>query len=98
MRLIPWWKALSIGLVVLAAAIYLAMVVHELGVRLERGAARHAQVEADHGSPDHEAMLGAIWAHEHHPYDATWCPDYSASFENGCAQALTGAGGARSGR
>ena len=80
------------ALVVLAAAIYAALIVREISVRTESGTERRAHAQAGHGSPQEEAILGAIWAHEHHPPDASWGPDYSPMFQRGCAEAVAGIG------
>jgi hypothetical protein len=84
------WKPASVALVLLAATIYAAMVLHEISRRTQLGEERRARTHASRAFVDDEAMLGAIWAHEHHPYDATWCPDYSPSFRKGCAAAVAG--------
>ncbi len=90
MRLTTVLKPASIALVLLAATIYAALVVHEISRRMQLGEERRARTDASRALVDDEAMLGAIWAHEHHPHDATWCPDYSPSFQKGCAAAVAG--------
>ena len=88
MRVTNLWKAASIGLALLAATIYAVLIIHEISRRTDLGAERRARTNASRGSVEEEAMLGAIWAHQHHPYDASWCPDYSPSFQKGCADAV----------
>lgn len=91
MRLLNHWKAASIGLALLAATIYAVLIIHEISLRTERGAERRARTDASRELVEEEAMFGAIWAHQHRPYDASWCPDYSPSFHKGCAEAVVGA-------
>jgi hypothetical protein len=84
------WKPAWIALVLIAATLYAVLVGHELSRRARMGAERRARAEAARGFEDDQALLGTIWAHRRHPYDATWCPDYSPSFHEGCADAVAG--------
>ena len=91
MRVTTIWKAASVAMALLAAIIYAVLIIHEISRRTEWGAERRARADAGRELVDEEAMLGAIWAHQHRPYDASWCPDYSPSFQKGCADAVAGA-------
>jgi hypothetical protein len=87
-RLTNLWKPAAIALVLLAAAIYAGMVIHEISWRTQLGEERRAREDASGAFVEDEAVLGTIWAHQHHPYDASWCPDYSPSFQKGCVDAV----------
>ena len=87
MRLTNLWKPVAIVLVLLAAAIYAVLIVHEISRRTQLGQERRARADSSAFVED-EAMLGTIWAHQNHPRDATWCPDYSPSFQKGCVAAV----------
>jgi hypothetical protein len=87
-RLTNLWKPASVALALLAATIYAGLAVHEFSRRTRLGEERRARADAGRAFVDDEAMLGTIWAHEHHPHDASWCPDYSPSFLKGCADAI----------
>ena len=91
MRVTTIWKAASVAMALLAAIIYAVLIIHEISQRTEWGAERRARADAGRELVDEEAMLGAIWAHQHRPYDASWCPDYSPSFQKGCADAVASA-------
>jgi hypothetical protein len=90
MRLTNLWKPACLVLVSLAATIYAVLVVHDISRGVRLGAERRARADVSRSFIEEEAMLGTIWAHEHHPHDATWCPDYSPSFHKGCAGAVAG--------
>ncbi len=87
MRLSDLWKPAAVVLAVLAAGVYAVMVIREISVHMDAGRERRSGAEASHGSVEDETILGAVWAHRHRPYDASWCPDYSPSFLRGCAAA-----------
>ena len=87
MRLTQLWKPACVALAVLAATLYAGLAVHEFSRRTRLGEARRARADASRTLSDDEIMLGTIWAHEHKPYDASWCPSYSPSFRKGCADA-----------
>jgi hypothetical protein len=89
-RLSNLWKPVSIALALVGATIYAGLVVHEISRSAQSGAERRVRVDASRAFVDDEAMLGAIWAHRHHPFDSSWCPDYSHSFKIGCAEAIEG--------
>ena len=84
------WKPAAIALVLVAAAIYAGLVIHEISRRSELGTERRQRLDASRANVEDEAMLGTIWAHQHRPYDASWCPDYSPSFQKGCTDAVSG--------
>lgn len=86
MRLTDLRKPLAVAFIMVASVVYAGLVVHEFSLKLERGALRREQAAAGAAFVEDEAMLGTIWAHRHHPYDASWCPNYSASFRQGCAK------------
>jgi hypothetical protein len=88
-RLISLWKPASVASVLLAATLYAGLVGHEISRRTQLAEERRARTEASQDLVDDEVMLGAIWAHRHHPYDDSWCPDYSPSFRKGCAAAAS---------
>jgi len=87
-RLTDLWKPLAIALVLLAAAIYGVLIIHEISRRTQLGEERRARADASRAFVEDEAMLGTIWAHQNHPHDASWCPDYSPSFQKGCIDAV----------
>jgi hypothetical protein len=89
-RLTILWKPACVALVLLAATIYASLVVRDISRGVRSGAERRARTDASRAFVNDEAMLGAIWAHQHHPHDASWCPDYSPSFQLGCAGAVAG--------
>ncbi len=93
MRLINLWKPAAIVLGLLAAATWAGLVVHDISRGARLGQERRARAEASRAFVGEEAMLGTIWAHDHHPHDASWCPDYSPSFHKGCADAAAGDSG-----
>jgi hypothetical protein len=86
-RLTTLWKPAAVAMVMLTATIYAGLVAHEIARRTQLGEARRERADANRAFIDDEAMLGAIWAHRHKPFDASWCPDYSPSFRAGCASA-----------
>jgi hypothetical protein len=83
------WKPVAVALVLLAATIYAALVIHEISRRMQLGEERRARTLESRALVDEQWMLGTIWAHRHHPFDATWCPDYSPSFRQGCVAAIS---------
>ena len=88
MRLTNLWKPACIALVLLAATIYAILVVKELKRGTQLGEERREHADASRAFVEEEGLLGAIWAHRHHPYDVSWCPDYSPSFHKGCVDAV----------